>query len=169
MYLWWWSLSWFSQYAGCLKTYILFWHHTIHKSQIHRTFRSYIWDFTGLQWAILCIILSSTAGWIQGKPIYLSHSTTFSSSTNKLIHYVPSLWLSRVRLNGLKLESCALKNFIALYRFRQGFKRFFSCCPFIQSQPDMLSRREAVTSRYSCSGSPDHRIVRNGMKCMAQL
>jgi hypothetical protein len=31
----------------------------------------------------------------------------------------------------------------------------------------MLSRREAVTSRYSCSGSPDHRIIRNGMKkCM---
>lgn len=55
---------------------------------------------------------------------------------------------------------------IIFYRFRQGFKRFFRCCPFVEVKQEMLSRREAVTSRYSCSGSPDHRIVRNGMKCM---
>uniref|UniRef100_A0A6M2DY29 Putative g protein-coupled receptor n=1 Tax=Xenopsylla cheopis TaxID=163159 RepID=A0A6M2DY29_XENCH len=48
-------------------------------------------------------------------------------------------------------------------RFRRGFKQFFSCCPFVHVSPEALTRREVVTSRYSCSGSPDrHRIVRNG-------
>nr|BAO01074.1 neuropeptide GPCR A24 [Nilaparvata lugens] len=51
------------------------------------------------------------------------------------------------------------------HRFRRGFKQFFSCCPFVHLTPDkLLTRREAVTSRYnSCSGSPDahYRIVRN--------
>lgn len=49
------------------------------------------------------------------------------------------------------------------YRFRRGFKQFFRCCPFVHVGPEVLTRREAVTSRYSCTGSPDHhRIVRNG-------
>ncbi|XP_055586420.1 tachykinin-like peptides receptor 99D isoform X2 [Uranotaenia lowii] len=47
-------------------------------------------------------------------------------------------------------------------RFRRGFQQFFRWCPFIRISPDMLTRRGAVTSRYSCSGSPDHnRIIRN--------
>lgn len=48
-------------------------------------------------------------------------------------------------------------------RFRRGFQQFFRWCPFIRISPDVLTRRGAVNSRYSCSGSPDHhRIVRNG-------
>lgn len=48
-------------------------------------------------------------------------------------------------------------------RFRRGFKQFFRCCPFIHLGPETLTRREVLTSRYSCSGSPDHhRIIRNG-------
>lgn len=50
-----------------------------------------------------------------------------------------------------------------LFRFRRGFKQFFRCCPFVHVGPEVLTRREVVTSRYSCTGSPDHhRIVRNG-------
>lgn len=49
------------------------------------------------------------------------------------------------------------------FRFRRGFKQFFRCCPFVHVGPEVLTRREVVTSRYSCTGSPDHhRIVRNG-------
>jgi hypothetical protein len=52
---------------------------------------------------------------------------------------------------------------LIFHRFRRGFKQFFRCCPFIHVGPEVLTRREVVTSRYSCSGSPDHhRIVRNG-------
>ncbi|XP_063990471.1 tachykinin-like peptides receptor 99D isoform X2 [Diachasmimorpha longicaudata] len=50
-------------------------------------------------------------------------------------------------------------------RFRRGFAQFFSCCPFVNVTPEPgLSRSEAVTSRYSCTGSPDGhmRIARNG-------
>ncbi|XP_018903913.1 tachykinin-like peptides receptor 99D isoform X2 [Bemisia tabaci] len=48
-------------------------------------------------------------------------------------------------------------------RFRDGFKEFFSWCPFIHPSPEGLTRREVITSRYSCSGSPEapYRIVRN--------
>ncbi|XP_055643026.1 tachykinin-like peptides receptor 99D isoform X2 [Toxorhynchites rutilus septentrionalis] len=47
-------------------------------------------------------------------------------------------------------------------RFRRGFKQVFRWCPFVQIKPDILIRRGAVNSRYSCSSSPDHnRIVRN--------
>ncbi|CAD7084718.1 unnamed protein product [Hermetia illucens] len=47
-------------------------------------------------------------------------------------------------------------------RFRRGFKQFFCWCPFVKLTPETLQRREVLTSRYSCSGSPDHhRIVRN--------
>ncbi|XP_063703938.1 tachykinin-like peptides receptor 99D [Culicoides brevitarsis] len=46
-------------------------------------------------------------------------------------------------------------------RFRRGFKQFFFWCPFIHIPHETLTRREVVTSRYSCSGSPDHRIIRN--------
>lgn len=54
-------------------------------------------------------------------------------------------------------------------RFRRGFKQFFRWCPFVHLTPEVLQRREVVTSRYSCSGSPDHnRIVRNG-KCARAL
>lgn len=48
------------------------------------------------------------------------------------------------------------------YRFRRGFKQFFRWCPFIHLPHEPLTRREVLTSRYSCGGSPDHRIVRNG-------
>ena len=56
----------------------------------------------------------------------------------------------------LKLSNC--------FRFRRGFKQVFSCCPFVHLAPETLSRREVVTSRYSCSGSPEAqcRIIRNG-------
>ncbi|XP_052126762.1 tachykinin-like peptides receptor 99D isoform X2 [Frankliniella occidentalis] len=49
-------------------------------------------------------------------------------------------------------------------RFRRGFQAFFWWCPCVRRPQAALSRREAVTSRYSVSGSPDHhtRIVRNG-------
>lgn len=47
--------------------------------------------------------------------------------------------------------------------FRRGFQQFFWFCPFVRLRSETLQRREALTSRYSCSGSPDHnRIVRNG-------
>uniref|UniRef100_A0A2Y9D3Q2 G-protein coupled receptors family 1 profile domain-containing protein n=1 Tax=Anopheles quadriannulatus TaxID=34691 RepID=A0A2Y9D3Q2_ANOQN len=48
-------------------------------------------------------------------------------------------------------------------RFRRGFQQFFRCCPFVRVTPDSASsHRRTGTSRYSCSGSPDHlRIVRN--------
>ncbi|CAB3375735.1 Hypothetical predicted protein [Cloeon dipterum] len=51
-------------------------------------------------------------------------------------------------------------------RFRRGFKQFFSCCPGISVPQEPLTRREVVTSRYSCSGSPEMhcRIIRNGKK-----
>ncbi|XP_020300125.1 tachykinin-like peptides receptor 99D isoform X3 [Pseudomyrmex gracilis] len=50
-------------------------------------------------------------------------------------------------------------------RFRRGFAQVFSWCPWVRvtTEPS-LSRSEAVTSRYSCTGSPDMhaRISRNG-------
>ena len=56
------------------------------------------------------------------------------------------------------------------YRFRRGFKQFFRWCPFVHLTPETLTRREVVTSRYSCSGSPDHhRIVRNGKRSIIKL
>ncbi|CRK94894.1 CLUMA_CG008386, isoform A [Clunio marinus] len=54
------------------------------------------------------------------------------------------------------------RHLLAGNEFRRGFKQFFRCCPFVHVGPEVLTRREVVTSRYSCSGSPDHhRIVRN--------
>ncbi|XP_033213177.1 tachykinin-like peptides receptor 99D [Belonocnema kinseyi] len=53
-------------------------------------------------------------------------------------------------------------------RFRRGFAQFFHWCPWVHVTPEpTLSRSEAVTSRYSCAGSPDGhtRISRNGMSC----
>ncbi|KAK2588543.1 hypothetical protein KPH14_006322 [Odynerus spinipes] len=50
-------------------------------------------------------------------------------------------------------------------RFRRGFAQFFSWCPWVRVTPEpSLSRSEAVTSRYSCTGSPEAntRISRNG-------
>ncbi|XP_034943701.1 tachykinin-like peptides receptor 99D isoform X2 [Chelonus insularis] len=50
-------------------------------------------------------------------------------------------------------------------RFRRGFAQVFFWCPWIKVSPEpALSRSEAVTSRYSCTGSPDAhtRISRNG-------
>lgn len=49
-------------------------------------------------------------------------------------------------------------------RFRRGFAQFFFWCPWVRvTREPSLSRSEAVTSRYSCTGSPDmHRISRNG-------
>uniref|UniRef100_A0AAG5CUZ0 G-protein coupled receptors family 1 profile domain-containing protein n=1 Tax=Anopheles atroparvus TaxID=41427 RepID=A0AAG5CUZ0_ANOAO len=48
-------------------------------------------------------------------------------------------------------------------RFRRGFQQFFRCCPFVHVLPDNASsHRRTGTSRYSCSGSPDHlRIIPN--------
>ncbi|OXU27414.1 hypothetical protein TSAR_003759 [Trichomalopsis sarcophagae] len=50
-------------------------------------------------------------------------------------------------------------------RFRRGFAQFFSWCPLVRvGHEPALSRSEAVTSRYSCAGSPEirTRISRNG-------
>ncbi|XP_008215771.1 tachykinin-like peptides receptor 99D isoform X2 [Nasonia vitripennis] len=50
-------------------------------------------------------------------------------------------------------------------RFRRGFAQFFSWCPLVRiGHEPALSRSEAVTSRYSCAGSPEirARISRNG-------
>ncbi|XP_011871716.1 PREDICTED: tachykinin-like peptides receptor 99D isoform X2 [Vollenhovia emeryi] len=51
-------------------------------------------------------------------------------------------------------------------RFRRGFAQFFFWCPWVRvSAEPSLSRSEAVTSRYSCTGSPPDmhtRISRNG-------
>lgn len=56
------------------------------------------------------------------------------------------------------------------FRFRRGFKQFFRCCPFVHVGPEVLTRREVLTSRYSCTGSPDHhRIVRNGKSTKFQF
>ncbi|KAI8046597.1 tachykinin-like peptides receptor 99D [Drosophila gunungcola] len=47
-------------------------------------------------------------------------------------------------------------------RFRYGFKMVFRWCLFVRVGTEPFSRRENLTSRYSCSGSPDHnRIKRN--------
>ncbi|XP_062124331.1 tachykinin-like peptides receptor 99D isoform X1 [Drosophila sulfurigaster albostrigata] len=47
-------------------------------------------------------------------------------------------------------------------RFRYGFKMVFRWCPFVNVGAESLNRRDNLTSRYSCSGSPDHnRIKRN--------
>ncbi|KAH8278835.1 hypothetical protein KR018_010219 [Drosophila ironensis] len=47
-------------------------------------------------------------------------------------------------------------------RFRYGFKMVFRWCAFVRIGTEPFSRRENLTSRYSCSGSPDHnRIKRN--------
>lgn len=68
-------------------------------------------------------------------------------------------------LSSLIMRSCQV-NLLSpshRFRFRRGFKQFFRCCPFVHVGPEVLTRREVVTSRYSCTGSPDHhRIVRNG-------
>lgn len=46
----------------------------------------------------------------------------------------------------------------------------FRWCPFVNVGAESLSRRENLTSRYSCSGSPDHnRIKRNGKSIQRQL
>ncbi|XP_034249815.1 tachykinin-like peptides receptor 99D isoform X2 [Thrips palmi] len=49
-------------------------------------------------------------------------------------------------------------------RFRRGFQAFFFWCPCVRKPAATLTRREAVTSRYSVTGSPDHhtRVARNG-------
>ncbi|XP_077288482.1 tachykinin-like peptides receptor 99D [Arctopsyche grandis] len=55
-------------------------------------------------------------------------------------------------------------------RFRRGFKQFFSWCPCVEVGPETLTRREVLTSRYSCSGSPDHhRIIRNDAETVVEL
>ncbi|KAM8707005.1 hypothetical protein ACLKA7_011159 [Drosophila subpalustris] len=47
-------------------------------------------------------------------------------------------------------------------RFRYGFKMVFRWCPLVHVGAESLNRRDNLTSRYSCSGSPDHnRIKRN--------
>ncbi|KAH8384097.1 hypothetical protein KR009_012113, partial [Drosophila setifemur] len=47
-------------------------------------------------------------------------------------------------------------------RFRYGFKMVFRWCLFVRVGTEPFSRRDNLTSRYSCSGSPDHnRIKRN--------
>lgn len=51
------------------------------------------------------------------------------------------------------------------HRFRRGFAQFFFWCPWVRVTTEpALSRSEAVTSRYSYTGSPDMhtRISRNG-------
>ncbi|XP_029056380.1 tachykinin-like peptides receptor 99D isoform X1 [Osmia bicornis bicornis] len=57
-------------------------------------------------------------------------------------------------------------------RFRRGFARFFSWCPGVNvpAEPS-LSRSEALTSRYSCTGSPQThtRISRNGTSSCTSL
>lgn len=57
------------------------------------------------------------------------------------------------------------------HRFRRGFAQFFFWCPWVRvSAEPSLSRSEAVTSRYSCTGSPDMhtRISRNGTCTLAE-
>ncbi|XP_014610001.1 PREDICTED: tachykinin-like peptides receptor 99D isoform X1 [Polistes canadensis] len=57
-------------------------------------------------------------------------------------------------------------------RFRRGFIQFFSWCPWVRVTPEpSLSRSEAVTSRYSCTGSPEanSRIPRNGTSSCTSL
>jgi len=52
---------------------------------------------------------------------------------------------------------------VYLLSFRYGFKMVFRWCLFVRVGTEPFSRRENLTSRYSCSGSPDHnRIKRNG-------
>lgn len=54
--------------------------------------------------------------------------------------------------------------------FRYGFKMVFRWCLFVRVGTEPFSRRENLTSRYSCSGSPDHnRIKRNGRFEHSQL
>ncbi|CAB0035484.1 unnamed protein product [Trichogramma brassicae] len=55
-------------------------------------------------------------------------------------------------------------------KFRRGFLQFFSWCPGVKiTQEPALARSEALTSRYSCVGSPDSRsrFSRNGMYDMS--
>ncbi|XP_073817287.1 tachykinin-like receptor at 99D isoform X2 [Musca autumnalis] len=46
-------------------------------------------------------------------------------------------------------------------RFRFGFKMFFRWCPFVHVGAESLNRRDNLTSRYSCSGSPDHNRIKH--------
>ncbi|OAD56780.1 Tachykinin-like peptides receptor 99D [Eufriesea mexicana] len=58
------------------------------------------------------------------------------------------------------------------FGFRRGFARFFSWCPMVHVPPEpSLSRSEALTSRYSCTGSPQSntRISRNGTSSCTSL
>ncbi|KAL9894569.1 tachykinin-like receptor at 99D isoform 2-T2 [Glossina fuscipes fuscipes] len=45
-------------------------------------------------------------------------------------------------------------------RFRFGFKMFFRWCPFMRIGRESLNDQSNMTSRYSCSGSPDHNHIK---------
>ncbi|CAH0559677.1 unnamed protein product [Brassicogethes aeneus] len=50
------------------------------------------------------------------------------------------------------------------YIFRRGFKQFFSWLPFVNLSPEVLTRREVLTSKrrsYSAASPERNRIVRN--------
>ncbi|XP_049846878.1 tachykinin-like peptides receptor 99D [Schistocerca gregaria] len=91
--------------------------------------------------------------------IVLSYVPSLNQST-----YIQELYLG---IYWLAMSSTMYNPIIYFWmnsRFRRGFKQFFSWCPFVHVPPETLSRREAVTSRYSYSGSPEAqcRIMRNG-------
>uniref|UniRef100_A0A1A9VSM4 G-protein coupled receptors family 1 profile domain-containing protein n=1 Tax=Glossina austeni TaxID=7395 RepID=A0A1A9VSM4_GLOAU len=48
-------------------------------------------------------------------------------------------------------------------RFRFGFKMFFRWCPFMRVGRDSLHDQSNMTSRYSCSGSPDHNHIKRNV------
>ncbi|XP_046986120.1 tachykinin-like peptides receptor 99D [Schistocerca americana] len=90
--------------------------------------------------------------------IVLSYVPSLNQST-----YIQELYLG---IYWLAMSSTMYNPIIYFWmnsRFRRGFKQFFSWCPFVHVPPETLSRREAVTSRYSYSGSPEAqcRIMRN--------
>lgn len=113
--------------------------------------------------------------------LIFSGSYKFSLYTRSISsHVLVSYEQLHVQSYHILLDECQVKKFqIFIYdiyfhfcfinfRFRRGFKQFFSCLPFIDDTPGALTRREVLTSRRrSYSGSPDHnRIIRNGNYCV---
>lgn len=102
--------------------------------------------------------------WFFFQHIFPCHVLALISANNLLLSSRGQESITSVISFSLITKRHCHQTFSLLFvRFRRGFKQFFRCCPFVHVGPEVLTRREVVTSRYSCSGSPDHhRIVRNG-------
>jgi hypothetical protein len=99
------------------------------------------------------------------KPKHVEVLTT--REINQIYTYMYRFYMGK--MNSIKIPGFCLRIRVSYcFRFRRGFKQVFSCCPCVHLAPETLSRREVVTSRYSCSGSPEAqcRIIRNGKRLL---